>query len=122
MPVDPIEKAEKRLIFFRFTRAAGSWYELANTIENGDKKKADEARKLLSSGLIELIPLFNYQPYFKSEEFGLVDACLAPLLWRLGALGIDLGAKAKPISDYAKKLFSREAFQESLSEVEKELN
>jgi RNA polymerase-associated protein len=122
LPVDPIEKAEKRLIFFRFTRAAGSWYEIANTIENGDKKEADEARKLLSSGLIELIPLFNYQPYFKSEEFGLVDACLAPLLWRLGALGIDLGAKAKPISDYAKKLFSREAFQESLSEVEKELN
>ena len=68
-----------------------------------------------------MIPLFNYQPYFKSEEFSLVDACLAPLLWRLGALGIDLGAKAKPINDYAKKL-SLEAFQESLSEVEKELN
>jgi hypothetical protein len=30
--------------------------------------------------------------------------------------------QTKPISDYAKKLFSREAFQESLSEVEKELN
>jgi RNA polymerase-associated protein len=38
LPVDPIEKSEKRLLIFRFTRAVNSWFELANTIETGAKK------------------------------------------------------------------------------------
>ncbi len=120
LPVDPIEKAEKRLLIFRFTRAEGCWYDLVKTIQTGNKKDADNARKILSSNLIELIPLFAYQPYFKSEEMSIVDACLAPLLWRLNSLGIDLGAKAKPIHDYAKRLFKKESFQSSLTDCEKE--
>ncbi len=122
LPVDPIEKAEKRLLIFRFTRAKGCWYELVNTIQTGSKKEATEARKILSSNLIELIPLFAYQPYFKSNGMTIVDACLAPLLWRLKKLDIVLGAKAKPIHDYAKRLFSRDSFKESLTDCEKEYN
>jgi RNA polymerase-associated protein len=122
LPVDPIEKAEKRLLIFRFTRSTGCWYELVNTIQTGSKKEANEARKILSSNLIELIPLFAYQPYFKSDNMTIVDACLAPLLWRLKKLDIDLGAKAKPIHDYAKRLFSKDSFKESLTDCEKEYN
>jgi RNA polymerase-associated protein len=122
LPVDPIEKAEKRLLIFRFTRSTGCWYELVNTIQTGSKKEANEARKILSSSLIELIPLFAYQPYFKSDDMTIVDACLAPLLWRLKKLDIDLGAKAKPIHDYAKRLFSKDSFKESLTDCEKEYN
>ena len=122
LPVDPIEKAEKRLLIFRFTRATGCWYELVNTIQTGSKKDATEARKILSSNLIELIPLFAYQPYFKSDAMTIVDACLAPLLWRLKKLDINLGAKAKPIHDYAKRLFARDSFKESLTDCEKEYN
>jgi RNA polymerase-associated protein len=122
LPVDPIEKAEKRLLIFRFTRAPGCWYDLVNTIQTGNKKNATEARKILSSNLIELIPLFAYQPYFKSDAMTIVDACLAPLLWRLKKLDINLGAKAKPIHDYAKRLFSRDSFKESLTDCEKEYN
>jgi RNA polymerase-associated protein len=122
LPVDPIEKAEKRLLIFRFTRSTGCWYELVNTIQTGSKKEANEARKILSSSLIELIPLFAYQPYFKSDDMTIVDACLAPLLWRLKKLDIDLGAKAKPIHDYAKRLFSKASFKESLTDCEKEYN
>ena len=122
LPVDPIEKAEKRLLIFRFTRSTGCWYELVNTIQTGSKKEANEARKILSSNLIELIPLFAYQPYFKSDNMTIVDACLAPLLWRLKKLDIDLGAKAKPIHDYAKRLFSKDSFKQSLTDCEKEYN
>jgi RNA polymerase-associated protein len=122
LPVDPIEKAEKRLLIFRFTRSTGCWYELVNTIQTGSKKEANEARKILSSNLIELIPLFAYQPYFKSDVMTIVDACLAPLLWRLKKLNIDLGAKAKPIHDYAKRLFSKDSFKQSLTDCEKEYN
>lgn len=122
LPVDPIEKAEKRLLIFRFTRSAGCWYELVDTIQTGNKKGADKARKILSSNLIELVPLFAHQPYFKSDDMTIVDACLAPLLWRLKKLDIELGAKAKPVYDYAKRLFSRESFKESLTDCEKEYN
>ncbi len=122
LPVDPIEKAEKRLLIFRFTRAPGCWFELVDTIENGSKKDADEARKTLKSNLIELTPLFAFQPFFKSEEMSAVDACLAVLLWRLKKLDIDLGAKSKPIMDYANRLFNKDSFKESLTDCEKEYN
>ncbi len=122
LPVDPIEKAEKRLLIFRFTRATNCWYELVDTIQTGSKKNASRARKILTSNLIELTPLFAYQPYFKSDEMTIVDACLAPLLWRLKKLDINLGSKAKPIHDYANRIFSKSSFKESLADCEKEYN
>ena len=57
-----------------------------------------------------------------SEEFSLVDCCIAPILWRLPAMGIELPeAQCKPLVKYMERLFARESFQESLSEVEREL-
>ena len=120
LPVDPIKKAEKRLLIFRFTRAKDCWYDMVKTIQTGNKKAANKARKTLASSLIELTPLFEYQPYFKSDEMSIVDACLAPLLWRLKTLDINLNSK--PINDYAKRLFSKESFKESLTDREKEYN
>ena len=122
LPVDPIDKAEKRLLIFRFTRAPGSWYELVKAIETGTKDAAAKSRNILKSSLIELIPLFAYKPYFKSDDMTIVDACLAPLLWRLKKLEIDLGPKAKPIHDYSQRLFSKDSFQKSLTDCEKEYN
>ena len=122
LPVDPIEKAEKRLLIYRFTRAEGCWYELVNTILNGNKKDADTARKTIYGNFIELLPLFSHKPYFKSDTMTLVDACIAPILWRLGLLGITLGNKAKPITSYANRIFEKEGFQASLTFAEKDFN
>ncbi len=122
LPVDPIEKAEKRLLIYRFTRAEGCWYALVNTILNGNKKNADIARKTLHGNLIELLPLFSHKPYFKSETMTLVDVCIAPILWRLSILGISLNEKAKPITAYANRLFEKEGFHESLTFAEKDFN
>jgi RNA polymerase-associated protein len=52
----------------------------------------------------------------------LVDACLAPIMWRLGLLDITLSDKAKPVSAYANRLFSQEGFLESLTFCEKDFN
>ena len=61
-------------------------------------------------------------PYFMSEEFGLVDCYMAPLLWRLPSLGIDLtGRGAKELKAYMVRLFERESFQASLTEAEREI-
>ena len=122
LQVDPIEKAEKRLLIYRFTRADGCWYELVAKILNGNKKEADAARKTLNGNLLELLPLFSHKPYFKSETMTLVDVCIAPILWRLDLLGISLGEKAKPIKDYANRLFEKEGFHDSLTFAEKDFN
>ena len=122
LPVDPIEKAEKRLLLYRFTRAKGCWYELVKTILNSNKKDADAARKTLNGNLIELLPLFAHKLYFKSDSLTLVDACIAPILWRLDLLGITLGEKARPISAYANRLFEKEGFHDSLTFAEKDFS
>jgi len=122
LPVDPIEKAEKRLLIYRFTRANGCWYELVATILNGNKKEAAAARKTLNGNLLELLPLFSHKLYFKSDSMTLVDVCIAPILWRLDILGITLGEKAKPIKDYANRLFEKEGFHDSLTFAEKDFN
>ena len=120
LPVDPIEKAEKRLFIFRFTRAENNWYKLVDTIQNGDKNSSNIANIKLTSSLIDLIPLFAHKPYFKSNNMTIVDACLAPVLWRLKKLNIRLNAQAKPIIDYSKRLFAKESFKKSLTDCEKE--
>ena len=61
-------------------------------------------------------------PFFLSEDYSLVDATIAPLLWRLSELGIELPAEAKAVTDYAQRIFEREAFQLSLSETEREMH
>ena len=122
LPVDPIEKAEKRLLIYRFTRAEGCWYDLVDTILSGSKKDADVARKTLNGNLIELLPLFSHKPYFKSETMTLVDVCIAPILWRLSLLGITLGDKGKPVTSYASRLFEKEGFHDSLTFAEKDFN
>jgi len=53
----------------------------------------------------------------------LVDCCVAPILWRLPSLGVDIrpSKQSKPLLDYMDRLFSRESFQESLSIQEREM-
>jgi RNA polymerase-associated protein len=122
LPVDPIEKSEKRLMIFRFTRAPGCWFELVNIIETGDKKSADKARKILKSNLLELVPLFAYKTFFKSDDMTIVDACLGALLWRLKKLDISLGEQGKAVTDYGKRIFARDSFKACLTDCEKEYN
>jgi RNA polymerase-associated protein len=51
-----------------------------------------------------------------------VDCTIAPILWRLPKYGIDVPEKqGKPILKYMERVFSRDAFQQSLSKVEKSI-
>ena len=58
-----------------------------------------------------------------SEEFTLVDCCLAPMLWRLPELEISLpnNRHVKPLHEYMERLFERPSFQESLTDLEREI-
>ena len=56
------------------------------------------------------------------DEFTLADASIAPLLWRLPLLGIELPtAQARVMNAYALRLFQRDGFRLSLTEAEREM-
>jgi stringent starvation protein A len=117
MPVDPISRARTRLTLHRIET---DWHGLLlEIIEQKSSSKAAGSRLLES--LVESSELFAAMPFFLSEEYSLLDATLAPLLWRLPAYGIVLPEVAAPIKQYAKKIFSRPGFQASLSPAEREI-
>ena len=119
LPVYPVARAQSRLWMHRIER---EWCPLVEQIEQGGKKDVEKARKELRESLIGISPIFEDVPYFMSEEFSLVDCCLAPILWRLPALGIELPEKQiKPLVSYMERLFERDAFIASLSEREREM-
>jgi RNA polymerase-associated protein len=121
LPVYPVARAQSRLWMHRIEK---DWSPMVDTIVNGqDDKAADVARKELKDNLLSVAPIFAEMPYFMSEEFTIVDCCLAPILWRLEVMGIELPStkQAKPLTDYMERLFARESFQESLTELEREM-
>jgi stringent starvation protein A len=119
MPVDPVTRAQFRLALFRIEK---DWYSMAEAIENStEKRQATRARKALTESILGSAEVFAVKPYFLSDDFSLVDCSIAPILWRLRSYGIELSSDAKPIQQYMNRMFSRASFQESLTELEHEL-
>ena len=118
LPVYPVARAKCRLMMYRIEQ---DWYSQMNLIEQGSQEQATTARQSLTDSLTKLAPAFDDMPYFLSNDLTLVDCCIAPLLWRLPELGITLSARAKPVLDYANRVFQHEAFQASLTEAEREI-
>lgn len=119
LPVYPVARAHSRMMMHRIDT---DWYRLAEFVKHGTKEESETASKQLRDSLTAITSVFSSQAYFLSDEYSLVDCCIAPLLWRLPILGIKLPpAKAKILEKYEGKLFEREAFQASLTEFEKEM-
>ena len=120
LPVYPVARAESRLYMYRIQR---DWCSLVDTILTAeDADDADEARKVLRDSLVAVSPIFGEKDFFMSEEFTLVDCCIAPVLWRLEVLGVELPEdQCKDLIKYMERLFERESFQISLSEEEREM-
>jgi RNA polymerase-associated protein len=116
LPVYPVARAETRKMMHRIEQ---DWYCLLQQINKGDN--VESARELLHESLISLEPVFADKPFFLSDEFSLLDCALAPLLWRLPQLGIDISSEAKGIHAYMQRLFKRDSFQASLTDAERQL-
>jgi RNA polymerase-associated protein len=56
-----------------------------------------------------------------SDEFSLVDCCVAPMLWRLPVLGVTLPSSAVAVTEYTTRLFEWPSFRQSLTEAEREM-
>ena len=117
LPVYPVARAKTRLMIHRIEQ---DWYPLAEKMMKD--KEDNTSRAALEGHLLKMIPAFKEMPYFLSQEFSLVDCTIAPILWRLKQMGIELPEKAQPIKDYAKRIFEKESFKNSLSEAEIEMN
>lgn len=119
MPVYPVARGESRLMMLRIEK---NWYSLMNNIKQSSVQDAEAARRQLREELLAIAPIFGQMAYFISEEFSLVDCYLAPLLWRLPQLGIELsGPSSKNLKGYMTRVFERDSFLTSLTEAEREM-
>ena len=90
-------------------------------VANGEGAEAEQARKSLRDSLTASAEVFAARPYFLSEDFSLVDCTIAPVLWRLPILDIELPAQAASVAAYAARIFERDSFRNSLSDAEREM-
>jgi len=119
MPVDPVSRARTRLALYRIER---DWYGLIPALEGRNERQAAKARKELAESLVAGAEVFAAKPFFLSDEFSILDCCVAPILWRLPAWGVELPPQARPVIEYARRIFARESFRASLTEPELEMN
>ena len=122
MPIDPTERAKTRQ-FIAVIRA--DLYGHAETILTASAAKAKKSREHLTSALVgvsdSLATANGRGDYFFGDDMTLVDCAMTPLLWRMRELGIKLPKSAERIHEYADRLFARPAFQNSMTDLEKEM-
>jgi RNA polymerase-associated protein len=121
LPVYPVARAEVRQFMYR---VENDWCPLVKTLSAGKNKDAmAQAAKDLKDGLVTIAPIFAEKPFFMSDEFTLVDCCLAPILWRLESFGINIPRTRQTLAlhEYMERIFERPGFVESLTEAEREL-
>jgi len=116
LPVDPVARAKFRLAL---DRIENEWYpEFNKSYNNGILDNSFQDK--IKSYFLEIIPLINNN-FFMSTDFGLVDCSLAPLLWRIKCLGMEIKENKEIIDAYSERIFNKESFQDSLSETEKDM-
>ena len=116
LPVDPVARAKFRLALHRIEQ---QWYpEFNDSYKNGTL--TDSFKEKIKNYFLEIVPFIS-DKFFMSDDFGLVDCSLAPLLWRMKHLNVEIPENKKIIEKYAERIFSRESFQNSLTETEKDM-
>lgn len=117
MPIDPQSRARLRLAQ---TRVEREWLPMVAAIKEGGRH-GETARRHLRESLVASVPLFKIAKFVLNQEISLADCLVAPLIWRLPALGIDLPRSAAPIIDYGERIFASQGFARSLTTEEKAL-
>lgn len=118
LPTDPAARAQARVALHRIEQ---DWYAHVPVLEAGERREQQRARRLLLESVLAVEPLFRIKPWFLSDQFSLLDATVAPILWRLPRWQIELPAAALSVRRYAQKVFARPYFLASLSEAEREM-
>ena len=118
MPVDPLSRARLRLAMLRIEH---EWVPHVQAIQLGNRQQAEAGRKRLKELVAQSVPLFKAYKFFLNPEMSLADCAMAPIIWRLQALGVPLPKDGKAIEDYGNRIFRNPGFVRSLTEQEKAL-
>ena len=119
MPIDPLSRARLRLGMLRLEH---DWVPQVQAIQLGTRAQAEAGRKRLKELLTASVPLFKAYKFFLNPEVSLADCAMAPIIWRLDALGVSLPRDgAKTIEDYGNRIFRNPGFSRSLTEQERRL-
>ena len=121
LSVYPVERAKARLLMHRIELDWSGHLEVLMR-PKGAARVRDRAHKALRESIIAVAPAFAEKPYFLSDEFTLVDCCVAPILWRLKHVNVDLPTRlTRAMTRYMQKMFARRSFRDSLTELEVEM-
>lgn len=121
MPVDPIGKARARVWLLGIER---DLYDQLKDLHSQGTNKRAHAHKTVQDFLSRVANELrrNNHKYFVGDNFSLLDASLAPILWRLEVC-YDVPRKNHPsLWNYAKSVYARNSFQLSLTEAERDLH
>ena len=118
LPTDPVGRARMRLFMYVLEREL---FPYVRILEN--RKSTDARRELARSHLRQNLEVLSFRvgetKHLLSDDFGMVDAVLAPILWRLPHYGIELPATAAKLETYAQRLFTRQSFIDSMTAQER---
>ena len=121
LPVYPVQRALSRLWITRVEREWSSRLDVLMSPKSREPALS-KARKELRESLVAVAPIFAEKPFFMHDEFTLVDCCVAPILWRLKVVDIQLPDRTcRPMQKYMQSIVARESFRLSLSEAELEM-
>ena len=125
MPTDPVARARVRIALHRVET---DWYSLLpepSELARRDAPHAGDAPeervKRLAVSLADSADVFDAMPFFLGDAFSILDATVAPLLWRLPRYGIVDADVGPSVTAYAKRMFARPGFDASLSADEREM-
>jgi RNA polymerase-associated protein len=118
MPGDPAGRAQARIAAQRIEL---DWYGLVPQLESEERRELQRARRLLLEAVTSAEPLLRLKPWFLSDQFSMLDAAVAPILWRLPRWGVALPPSAPSVERYCRRLFAHPALRASLTPVEQEM-
>jgi len=101
LPIDPVSRARTRLALHRIE---ADWFALIPALSGQDDQAQRKAAGQLTDSLTASASVFEAMPFFLSDDYSILDATLAPLLWRLPQYGIVLSSAAEPVSTYAERM------------------
>ncbi len=115
MPVDPVVRAQFRIALYRINQ---DWFPLLDNIYSSDTKVAKKSKDDLVSAILSTTDIFKSYPYFLSEDFSMLDCIIAPLLYKLNELEIELPRSGNAVKDYLKRVSDRDSFKASLNQID----
>lgn len=125
LPIDPVARAKMRMFLMYFE---AEWLTCARAVVAASGKQAETAARRafsrrIQQDLAEFFPRVSPSaPYLNGRDLTLADCVMAPILWRLPALGVKIPpAKSRALERYQRAVFRRASFRGSLTVQEVEL-